>query len=115
MLRWPGDKILFILIVASTDHPMTLVSLTGLATAAVGRSHEIAVFFNSEGVRLLKASSTGSRLASLVSNGVRLLACRTSLRECGIGYEEDLVEGTEMSSPGELVELVEGCDRVVFL
>jgi len=55
------------------------------------------------------------KLADLASKKVRLLACRTSARECGIESEGQLLKGAEMSSLSELVEMLERSDRVVFM
>lgn len=73
------------------------------------------IFFYSVGVRLLIPAPMTDQLASLAEKNVRLLACRTSVKECGIESEGDLVEGAEMSSLSALVELIEHSDRAVFL
>jgi len=106
---------LFLVIVVSSDAPSTLETTCGLASAAACRGHGVTIFFYMEGVRLLEASRVGDLLVSLVSAGVRLLACRTSVHEWGIGSGDGLVEGVEMSSLGELVDLLDGFDRAVFL
>ena len=104
-------KFLLVLLVASSDAPSTLDEVRGLASAAIDRGHEVVVFFYMAGVSLLKAPAD-DLLAALVPLGVRLLACRTSAKEEGIGNE--LMEGAEMSSLGEFVELLERCDRVLL-
>jgi len=104
---------LLVLLVASSDAPSTLDAVCGLAAASAGRGHEVTVFFHMDGVKLLNVSLRTGRLVHLLPLGVRLLACRTSARERGV--EGDLVEGAEMSSLGELVELMERCDRALFL
>ena len=82
--------------------------IVGLAEAASKRGHEVIVFFNEESVRLL---AKGSGLESACGS---LLACRSSLRDAGF-RGEDLIPNARMSSLGELVELLEKSDRVVFL
>jgi len=104
-----------ILLVASSDLQSTLDEACGLAAAAVDIGHEVNVFFHMGAVGLLKASRASDRLASLIPSGVRLLACRTSAKECGIESEADMIEGAEMSSLSELVEMLDSCDRALFL
>ena len=104
-----------ILLVASSDTPSTLDAACGLAATAVDRGHEVTIFFHMGGVTLLEASRAAGRLAPLISSGVRLLACRTSARERGMESEDDLIEGSEMSSLSELVEMLNRCDRALFL
>ena len=110
-----SDDTLLILLVASSDTPSTLDSVIGLTTVSVRRGHEVAAFFHMGGVNLLKASQASNRLATFASEGVRLLACRTSANERGIESTDEFVEGAEMSSLGELVELLDRCDRALFL
>lgn len=86
-----------------------------MARAAAGRGHEVTIFFHMGGVGLLEASRATKSLASLVPLGVRLLACGTSAREWGIEDRGGLMEGSETSSLSELVELLDDCDRAVFL
>jgi len=108
-------EFLLILLVASSDKKSTLDAAYGLASAAAYRGHEVTIFFHMGGISLLKASREANRLAPLISSGVRLLACRTSAKELGIESECDLIEGAEMSSLGELVDLLDRCDRALFL
>ncbi len=104
-----------ILLVASSDLPSTLDEACGLATVAVDRGHQLTVFFHMGAVGLLKASQAADHFALLIQSGVRLLACRTSAKECGIESEADMIEGAEMSSLSELVEMLDSCDRTLFL
>ena len=104
-----------ILLVASTDLQSTLDEACGLAAAAVDRGHEVTIFFHMGAVGLLEASRASDRLASLIPSSVRLLACRTSAKEGGIESEDEMIEGAEMSSLGELVEMLDRCDRALFL
>lgn len=104
-----------ILLVASSDTPSTLETACGLAATAIERGHEVSVFFHMDAVCLLEASRAADRLASLALSGVRLLACRTSAKERGVESEGDMMEGAEMSSLGELVEMLDSCDRTLFL
>ena len=86
-----------------------------MTTVSVRRGHEVAAFFHMGGVNLLKASQASNRLVALTYEGVRLLACRTSANERDIESTDEFVEGAEMSSLGELVELLDRCDRALFL
>jgi len=106
---------LHFLLVASSETSPTLDSALGVAAAAARRGHEVTVFFYMGGVHLLKASRALSRLTDPSMRGVRLLACRTSAKERGIDSEAGLPERTEMSSLSELVELLDRCDRALFL
>jgi predicted peroxiredoxin len=114
MLSTSGGSVLFVLIVVSSEAASTTDLFEGLATAAADRGHEVAVFFNAHGVRLVIAPGTGG-LDSLIGLGVRLMACRTSVMECGFKTEKALAAGAEMSSLSELVELMERSDRAIFL
>lgn len=71
-------------------------------------------FFNEGSVGLLKKSEEkgGSRL---FPKGLQLLACRTSATTHGLTSLDDVVEGAEMSSLGELVDLMADSDRVLFV
>ncbi len=82
--------------------------IQGLAEAAEKRGHEVTVFFNEESVQLL---AKGSGFQPSCGN---LLACRTSLRDAGL-KGVDLNPKARESSLGELVDLLEKSDRVVFL
>lgn len=104
-----------ILIVASSGQPPTLETAQGLFTAAVNKGHRVSVFFYMDAVSLLGVSEAVERLTALISSGVRLLVCRTSAKERGVELEANTVDGMEMSSLGELVELMDGCDRSLFL
>jgi len=104
-----------ILLVASSDLPSTLDEAYGLAATAVDRNHKVTIFFHMRAVGLLKASQAADHFTLLIQSGVRLLACRTSAKECGIESEADMIEGAEMSSLGELVEMLDRCDRALFL
>jgi predicted peroxiredoxin len=95
-----------LLVVAST--PEKLRDIRGLTMAAVRAGHSVTVFYNEDSVKLLK---TPSQVETLYAEH---LACRASLRD--LGYErEDLIPNSRLSSLAELVELLEGSDRVVFL
>ncbi len=104
-----------ILIVASSGQPQTLENAQGLVTAAVNNGHWVSVFFYMDAVSLLKASEAADRLDTLSSSGVKVLICRTSAKERGIDAESEVVEGAKMSSLGELVEMLDDCDRALFL
>jgi len=101
------------MVVSSKESSMTDL-IVGLASVVIDRGHDVAVFFNAEGVRLVMAPTTDG-INSLVDMGVRLMACRTSVMECGFEMEKKLAAGAETSSLGELVELMERSDRKIFL
>jgi predicted peroxiredoxin len=105
---------MFILMIGSTDSQATAETIVNLASASLSRGHRVTVFFNAESTRLLETKTGAEGLSGLISRGVRLLACRTSAQELGL-TPRDIVEGAEMSSMGELVDLVEASDRSLFL
>lgn len=104
---------MFLLLVANSI--FTEDTITGLATAARDRGHEVAVFFDGASVRLVGSESANREIEALAPRGVRLLACRTSAATSGISSTGDLIRGAEMSSLSELVELMEESDRTIFL
>jgi sulfur relay (sulfurtransferase) complex TusBCD TusD component (DsrE family) len=79
-----------------------------LSKAAAKAGHDVTVFFNEESVQLLKDSSPVGYLYA------DLLACRASAVEYEI-TKENLAVNARMSSLAELVDQLEGNDRVVFL
>jgi len=95
-----------LLFVVSTEG--RLRDVMGLSEAAVRRRHDVTVFFNEDSVKLLRRPSP---VESLYAD---LLACRSSAMDYGRG-KVDMVANARMSSLAELVELLEGSDRVVFL
>ena len=103
-----------VLFVASTESRATQETAIGLATASLDRGHDVSVFFSERSVRLLKVG-INDEFKVLVERGARLLACRTSAMGLGLKSLEDLVEGAEMSSLGELVDLMGDSDRVLFV
>lgn len=105
---------MFILLIGSTDSLTTAEAIKNLASACLKKGHEVAVFFNAESTRLLKAKKADG-FSEIVRRGVRLLACRTSAANLGMASTEDMIEGSEMSSLGELVDLMEASDRTLFL
>ena len=88
--------------------------LTGLATASVRRDHEVVVFFKDEGVHILN-NLTNAQISRLSLKKIKLLACRTSVIEHSDGSVDDITRVAESSSLGELIEIIENCERVVFL
>lgn len=109
-----GGPTTFILLIASTESGSTVEAVRGLAEAAMARGHGMKAFFNEGSVRLLKKSGEkgGSRQFPV---GLKLLACRTSAKTHGLTSLDDMVEGAEMSSLGELVDLMADSDRVLFV
>ena len=106
---------MFILLVASTDSQETLETVHHLTQATVSRGHRVVVFFNSQSTRLLGSDRDSPHLPALSELGVRLLACRTSVLETGLAPKVPLMNGVEMSSLGELVDLMADAERVLFL
>lgn len=104
---------MFIVMIGSSDFPATAETIVNLTSASLDKGHRVTVFFDAEATRLLEKKRIGE-FSSLISQGVRLLACRTSARELGL-TPRDIVEGAEMSSMGELVDLIETSDRTLFL
>jgi len=104
-----------ILLVASKDSQETLEDVKGLCEASLSKGHEVTVFFNSGSTRLLSSARETNSLSTLKRRGVRLLACRTSALEMGLASSGALAEGAEMSSLGELVDLLDTSDRTVFI
>ncbi len=90
-------------------------AVKGLAAASLSRGHDLSVFFNERSVRFLKEERGERGLESQFPKGTRLLACRTSATTYGLKSHADLLPGVEMSSLGELVELIEDSDRVLFV
>jgi len=109
-----GGPTTFILLIASTESESTVEAVRGLAEAALARGHGVTAFFNEGSVGLLKRSGEkgGSRLFPA---GLQLLACRTSAATHGLTSLDDMVDGAEMSSLGELVDLMTDSDRVLFV
>jgi peroxiredoxin family protein len=95
-----------LLLVVST--PGKLKHVEGLSNAAVRVGHEVTVFFNEEAIQLLKNPSPVEYL------NADLLACRASAMEYNI-TKENMAVNARMSSLAELVDQLEGNDKVVFL
>lgn len=105
---------MIILLVVSSDAPSTIETVSNLASIMTGKGHNVTAFFHMKGVRFLKAPQASSRFSAAQANGLRVLACRTSVKDNGINSENELIEGTEMSSLAVLVEMLSLCDRVLF-
>lgn len=103
---------MFVLLVASSDSLITIRDIIGLSNSLSVKGHKVIVFFNDESVNLL-----GREREDLTSLqvGVRLKVCRTTASKKGLSNRGDFIIGVEMSSLGELVELMEEADRTVFL
>ena len=106
---------MFILLVASSDSPETFEALLNLSQVSILRDHRLAIFFNSESVKFLDNSSMITDIKNLADRGVRLLFCRTSAQTLGMNVEENMMEGTEISSLGDFIGLMEAADRTLFL
>jgi sulfur relay (sulfurtransferase) complex TusBCD TusD component (DsrE family) len=105
---------LFILYVASSESLETGETVTRLVEASLERGHSVAVFFNDESVRLVRAGSN-TKLVGLSSKGARLVACQTSVALSGLSSQEDFPEGVEVSTLGALIEFMEDADRILFV
>lgn len=105
---------MFILLIGSTDSQKTAEKIINLTSATLNKGHQVVVFFNAESTRLLMKGRI-EQFSPFISQGVRLLACRTSAQEMGLTTRGDLIKGSEKSSMGELVDLIEVSDRVLFL
>ena len=95
-----------LLLVVST--PDKLRDVEGLCNAATRAGHNVTVFFNEEAISLLKNPSPVEYLYA------DLLACRASAVEYEI-TKDNMAVNARMSSLAELVEQLEGNDKVVFL
>jgi hypothetical protein len=98
--------IMYLLLVISTLGKRRDVE--GLCNAATRGGHDVTVFFNEEAVQLLKNPSPVEDL------NADLLACRASAVEYDI-TKENMAVNARMSSLAELVDKLEGNDKVVFL
>jgi predicted peroxiredoxin len=74
----------------------------------------VTAFFTERSVTLLKKTREKGG-SSRFPDGLKLLACRTSAATHGLASRRDMVEGAEMSSLGELVDLMTDSDRVLFV
>jgi len=101
--------------VASSDSEEAENTLSGLAKAALSRDHEVTLFFSDSSVRLLVPRDDEKDYAEFSSRGTRLLACRTSVATSGVASSGGFIEGVEMSSLGELVDLMDDHDRLIFV
>ena len=90
------------------SNPRMLRHVLGLTSAARGKGHTVKVFFNEESVKLLAEPN------ALRGVDAEMLACVTAGKYSGIS-EEDLIEGARFTSLAEIVTLMEGCDRTLFL
>ena len=99
---------------ASSDSEGAENTLTGLADAALSRGHEV-TFFSDRSVRLLVPRDDEGDYTEFHSRGSRLLVCRTSVATSGVPSSGGFIEGVEMSSLGELVDLMDDHDRMIFV
>lgn len=100
-----GDALHFLLIISN---PRMLRHMKGVAKAARRRRHRVTVFFNEESVKLLLEHGV------LRDVKAEMLACVTACEYSGI-RQEDMVRGARMTSLGEIVTLLETCDRTLFM
>ncbi|MBC8497889.1 DsrE family protein [Candidatus Bathyarchaeota archaeon] len=100
---------------ASSDSEEAEYTLTGLADAALSRGHEVTLFFSDRSVRLLVPRDDEEDYTEFHSRGSRLLVCRTSVTTSGVPSSGGFIKGVEMSSLGELVDLMDDHDRMIFV
>jgi predicted peroxiredoxin len=103
------------LLVASSDSTETIERIVGLSNASIIKGHDVKIFFNGKSVLLLRLDVGHMSLHRLVSKGLRMLACRTSALDYGLSSSHEMLDGVCMSSMSELVELLEDCDRALFI
>ncbi len=103
---------MLILIVSISGHGDAVKHLSGISSASVKRGHSVIIFFTGDGVNHLREEELLTELSSM---GVRLMACRTSAKERKMALEGVHQKVVEMSSLSMLVELLETCDRALFL
>ena len=103
---------MFVLLVASSDSMETIQDIVGLTSILSERGHKIIIFFNNESINILK--NYREDLTELPV-GTRIKACRTTANKYGLNKKSDFIIGIEMSSLGELVDLMDEADRTVFL
>ena len=89
--------------------------MKGLTEAAVSMGHEVTVFLSEESVSVVGSERGEEAYAGLMSRGARILVCRTSVAASGLQSRGGFLEGVEMSSLGELADLMGSSDRTVFL
>ncbi|MCW3979627.1 MAG: DsrE family protein [Candidatus Bathyarchaeota archaeon] len=99
---------------ASTESKSTSDTVRGLAEAALARGHRVTAFLNEKSVRLLRKIGDGGAPRPF-PRSLQILACRTSAATNGLKSLNDMVDGAEMSSLGELVDLMTDSDRVLFV
>ena len=103
---------MFILLVASHDSQAVAEDIQGLVAPFAAKGYKVFVFFSEDSIRLLNPDRQELKKLPV---GVRLLACRTAAKDHGLSSQKDMIPGAEMSSLGELAELLEEADRCVFL
>lgn len=105
-----------LLILISPAETLGFQTAIKLAEAALRRGHEITIFGTGDGVENLKKNSSNplaQPLKRLIEARVRLLVCRESTRSRGFSADDGLMEGVEMSSLAEMVELMDSCDKTL--
>ncbi|MFB0543360.1 MAG: DsrE family protein, partial [Candidatus Bathyarchaeia archaeon] len=98
-----------LLIILSPPRARGLHTVVNLAEAALRRGHEGIIFCTGDGVENMRKDRVDPltpRLSRLLGEGVRVLVCRESARRRGLLTEAGLMEGVEMSSLAEMVELM---------
>ena len=107
-------KLLLILI--SPPETRGFRTSVSLAEAVWRRGHKVIIFSTGDGVESMKknvADSLAPCLMKLLKMGGRLLACRESIRRRSSSQGSGLMEGVEMSSLAEMVELMDLCDKTL--
>lgn len=103
---------MFILLIASKESLETLHDIIGLSKTFSESGHKVVVFLNEESVNLIENKRYE---LSMLPNDIILKVCRTSANRKGITSFKKLSISPELSSLGELVDLMEEADRIVFL
>ena len=104
-----------LLLVAHSDLKVVKETIIGLSRAARDRGHDVTVFLDGDSVQLVRSGRANKDIERLTPGGVRLLVCRTSAAMRGLESLRDLVRGAGLSSLAELVELIEGSEKTIFL
>jgi len=106
----------FLLILLSPPRTLGFLTVVNLAEAALRRGHEVVIFGTGDGVENLRKSVApllAPHIMRLIEAGVRLLACRESMRSRGLSAGSDLMENVKVSSLAEMVELMDFCDKTI--
>ena len=105
-----------LLIIMSPPETRGLHTVVNLAEAVLRKGHEGVIFCTGDGVENMRKDMVGPlapRLTGLLGEGLRVLVCRESARRRGVLAEAGLMEGVEMSSLAEMVELMDFSEKTI--